>query len=712
MSKESKAVVRPPRPSLLLGAAHLAALWAIAILQPMLSLLGDNPDFFVARDNTGTEIVIFALALAFVPPLIALAIEALAQLIDRNLRWWIHLSFVGLLAAVIVLRILKGFADGPASLMILAALAGGAALAWAYGHKSFVRSVSDFLTPAPVIILVIFIFFSSSADVIRPADDSGALDVTVPNPHPVVMVIFDEFPVGSLMTSKGKVNSKRFPHFAELEKSSNWYRNTVTGASFTSAAVPSIMTGKEADGSLLATSADQPESIFTLLGGSYRVHATETVTNLCPPEVCTENQDRPGTFAALSDLAGDLKYVQAHLILPESMSSRLPDVSQSFEDFGGSAQTTDPAAAKAEALAKFKSQFKSVFEAQTDTDKALADFLDELDPAPEKTLDLLHIEKPHYPWTHYPSGLSYTEDQNEFRFLFNLSQWLDDGYPTERARQAHLLEVGFTDYILGRIMDQVKAGGYWDDTEFVVVADHGGAMNKGFNRREARPETMGEIAMVPLFIKAPGQTDGRIVNRPTCTTEIVPIVAGHLGVDLPWKSPACDRKKASIINVAGPAVSSPMGTVIRQRDEYVGTLASLFGGDTGWASVFRLGPNQDLIGRTTDAVGVSPSPDGASASPEESGAAVTDFEPNVPLNPVLRQRGTLEGVREGTPLAVSVNGRIAAVGQSFDDHGRRLYSILLPQDSLKSGENEVAVYRVSRDSGKPGLTELWSSADQ
>jgi hypothetical protein len=36
---------------------HLAVLWAFAVVQPLLDLLGDNPDFFVARGNTSSDIV-------------------------------------------------------------------------------------------------------------------------------------------------------------------------------------------------------------------------------------------------------------------------------------------------------------------------------------------------------------------------------------------------------------------------------------------------------------------------------------------------------------------------------------------------------------------------------------------------------------------------------------------------------------------------------
>ena len=78
-------------------------------------------------------------------------------------------------------------------------------------------------------------------------------------------------------------------------------------------------------------------------------------------------------------------------------------------------------------------------------------------------------------------------------------------------------------------------------------------------------------------------------------------------------------------------------------------------------------------------------------------------------NPVLRQRGVLKGVDDGTPLAVSVNGKIAAVGQAYRDRNRTLYSILLPRDSLRAGNNLIDLLRVDRNGGSPTLTELWSS---
>jgi len=355
----------------------------------------------------------------------------------------------------------------------------------------------------------------------------------------------------------------------------------------------------------------------------------------------------------------------------------------------------------------------STHDGEGDVDEMLAS----RQPAAGSTFDFVHVEEPHYPWTHYPSGLRYSEETEDFRAFFNETEWLDDTYVTDRARQSHLLEVGFADHLLGRVIDRLKEDGLWEETMLVVVADHGGAMTKGLHRREGTPETMGQIAMVPLFVKAPGQTfgQGKTIDQTTCITEIVPMMAGHLGIDLPWDSPDCDRSRVTIDNGTGPTVSSPVDTVLEQRDEYIGTLTSLFGGDTGWPRVLELGPHKNLIGTRLRDLNVKPPEPGISAAPEVTGTLATDLQPEIPLNPVLRQRGELTGVEPDTPLAVAVNGKVVAVGRAYQEVSRILYSILLPETSLRAGRNRIQVLKAGSAGGDPertSLTELWSSDNQ
>lgn len=678
-----------------MGGGHLAALWALAVIQPLLSLLGSNPDFFVARDNTGGQIIIFVLLVTLVPPLVATAIEAVLDLISQKARWAFHLTLIAVLFAILMLQFLKQFADGPAVPMIALAIAAGIGLAWAYRQRGFLRSLTDILVPAPLIILAVFFFFSDASELTSSSTDVEAIEASIEKPAPVVMLVFDEFPAGSLMNENREINAKRYPNFAELQSGADWYRNTVTDASYTAIAVPSILTGQDADRDRLPTAADYPESIFTLLGGSYDVRAIEPITQLCPPSICpVEGEDEVSTGDAVSSLFADLKYVSAHLALPESMSSSLPDISQNFEGFGGNpVESIERGRAR-----QFVRDRLDEGESTGDGESAVDEMLAARKSGARPTFDFTHIEEPHYPWTHYPDGLRYSESTEDFRGFFDETEWKDDGYVTDRARQAHLLEVGFADHLLGRVIDRLKRDGQWDETLVVIAADHGGAMVKGLHRREARPETLGQVGMVPFFVKAPGQKKGQTIDRRTCVSEILPIMAGHLGAEVPWDTAECDRTEVSLDNGTGPMVTAPIGTVLEQRDEYISGLADLFGDDTDFSRVLRFGPNRQLVGKSVESVAVSASESGVSASPEVGGDLGSNYRPSTPFNPVLRQRGTLNGIDDETPLAISVNGRIAAVGQSYQEGSQVRYSILLPETSLRKGSNEISLFTVETDS--------------
>jgi hypothetical protein len=63
-----------------------------------------------------------------------------------------------------------------------------------------------------------------------------------------------------------------------------------------------------------------------------------------------------------------------------------------------------------------------------------------------------------------------------------------------------------------------------------------------------------------------------------------------------------------------------------------------------------------------------------------------------------RVTGALRGVPFGEhrDVAVAVNGRIRAVGRSFDlrRKGREYFSLMVPETSLRAGRNRVEVFEV------------------
>ncbi|MBK8293973.1 MAG: hypothetical protein IPK93_04025 [Solirubrobacterales bacterium] len=165
----------PTRRQWLFGGGHLAALWAITFVQPLLDLLGKNPDFFVARDNSPGDVLILAIGFTLVPPLILLAVEWVAKLISPQVYYAVHFLFFWGIATFLFVGIESNFFEGPTILMVLLALGLGALFAYAVFRVVFLKNLMDILIVAPVVILLLFVFTSKSSDVIFPKSDSVSI---------------------------------------------------------------------------------------------------------------------------------------------------------------------------------------------------------------------------------------------------------------------------------------------------------------------------------------------------------------------------------------------------------------------------------------------------------------------------------------------------------------------------------------------------------
>ena len=116
---------------------HLAVLWAFAFAQPLFDVLEDSPEFFVARGNTSADIIVLALALTLVAPTVMVLCEA-ALFSLPAVRRALHLTFVGLLVAAIVLQLL-GDVDVSGVVLMVVSLAVGAGARWPMPARGWCR---------------------------------------------------------------------------------------------------------------------------------------------------------------------------------------------------------------------------------------------------------------------------------------------------------------------------------------------------------------------------------------------------------------------------------------------------------------------------------------------------------------------------------------------------------------------------------------------
>ncbi len=668
---------------LLLGGAHLGALWAFAFVQPLLDLLGKNADFWVARSNTAGDILIFSIGFTLLPPLIALLVEVVVKLFSDAAYRILHLVLVGLLFAIFAVQIEKRIFGSPAGLIILIALALGALFAYGLHKRGFVKQLLDVLTPAPILFLVLFIFFSNTHKLIFPAKDASALGVKVPSKTPVIEVVFDEFPTATIMNASGSaINAKRFPGFAELAKGSTWYRDNSTVADFTGRAVPAIETGNNPDYTTLPISSDQPNSIFSLLGGQYKFNVVEPVTDVCPPSLCSNGGGGKPAAAQrtrLKSLVDDLWIVQKKLILPPALANKQPDVSATFGNFGNNGGGGQTAGNFAQDL--FVPPSPSEFQ----------DWANKIPTDANRSLNFIHMELPHEPFHFLPDGRSYNFTPISDVAGPNAQKWAAGEGGVAITEQRHFIQTAYADHLVSLLIRDLKKRGIWNTAMVVVTADHGIDFDPKTYRRIASPGDFGGIANSPLFIKYPQQRKGEISPLHTHTVDILPTIAKELGVKLPYKTlgtPISEATRGGAVTIKNglkTTVSEPFEKMLAERRLVLQRDNRRFGPNTG---VWELGPRSDLLGKPV------PPLSGASSASLDDPTLFSDVKTGGRGKLSAFVAAKLTGVNGNSLIAISVNGRVAATSRSFLFNGDTWAGAVIPPQTLRQGHNSIGIYQI------------------
>lgn len=92
---------------------------------------------------------------------------------------------------------------------------------------------------------------------------------------------------------------------------------------------------------------------------------------------------------------------------------------------------------------------------------------------------------------------------------------------------------------IGRVIDDLKSAGLYDDTLIVITSDHGdGFLEHGFISHSTTPYD--EVSRVPLIVKLPGQgAAGRVVDEQVRLIDILPTVLEALGARSPKNIAGC-----------------------------------------------------------------------------------------------------------------------------------------------------------------------------
>jgi hypothetical protein len=687
------------------AALHLGALSALAIAQPLFDLISKNPDFLAARRLIGWEVAALGVVLVLLPPLLAVGLEALAGLASRTLRAIIHLLFVGLLVALIVIQGLKDVAPsaGSAGLIAAAAILGLAAAA-GYARASGLRSFVTVLSPAPAVFLAIFLFFSPVSELTFASGSAETANVS--SRVPVVMVVFDEVSTIAFEDARERIDPVLYPNLAALARDGTWFRYATAPTDMTGTATPTILTGTVAKRHHPPILSSYPRNLFTLLGRQYRMKVSQEATDLCPRDLC---EDASGESAAARDraLASDLGLVYLHVIAPGGIERDLPSVSDTVAGFGADTGTTT-----AEGSSGHTGHREVLHELSGGRPARFENFVRSIDRTARPTLYYKHSLLPHVPFQYFPDGHRYRAQPHEvLPGLVDAPSW-DNDYLLQQAYQRHLLQAGFADRLLGTLLRRLHEKRLYDRALIVVTADNGESFLHHASRHLATPATVEDIADTPLFIKRPFQHSGRISDRHVRTEDILPTIADMLGIRMPWPVDGAsifDRSARIPSNIevyqrSGRKLTLSLPEFKRRIRASLERKIRLFGSNGRPPGLFAIGPHPELIGRTD--AGLPRAPVGAEINAADAYSSVhlrSDFLP-------AHLTGTIDSA--GRPgqrdLAVALNGRIVAVGKTFTlagDHSEN-FSILLPESAFREGANRVELLSVTDQGGALRLATI------
>ena len=333
-------------------------------------------------------------------------------------------------------------------------------------------------------------------------------------------------------------------------------------------------------------------------------------------------------------------------------------------------------------------------------------------PSRRPTFYLKHVLLPHEPRAFLPSGHTYRIGQSENGMP--PAAWTHTPWLIQQTYQRHLLQLEYTDQLLGQVLDRLEATGLYDRSLVVVTADHGESFGLPGEGRDIRaPGHAVDVALKPLFVKLPGRHRGKVVRRHVRNIDITPTIARVVALRPRWRVQGRSLIGPPARRIPGPkaifdkgGARIPLGSLATLRRRMTQSLKrklSIF----GKAGAFGIGPHRELHGtRVTEWPAL---PQSALRAQIDSPAQFRGVQLGSPVPPVkVTGRLVGPGSDSGLDLAIAVNGNIEATAPAFKNEGTSSYifSALVPEPSLRAGANTVQVFAIESAGSSTSLRLL------
>ncbi len=678
----------------LVDSTHIFILSAFAIAQPLYDLLSRYADFFIVRHSKPIDIVLLTLFLSILIPLFLVLIEIGLKLINDGIRKFVHLFLVGILITIIIYPILKKFDFLSELLIWVIVFIGGGIFMLSYVRLKQLKTYITFLLPAVLIFPILFLFFSPVTQIVFPKKQEVSKKKQlseIKTYAPIVMVVFDEIATPYLMNEDRQIDSIRYPNFASLADQAHWFRNAITVVHSTTWATPVILTGlyPSSESPKLPSIAGHPNNLFTFLSDTHQLKVIESATELCPKDLIIKHTGGKDWKERQTALFSDISVIYLHYLLPQSLSNKLPDISQNWGQFFK----------KKVEFSKNKKKIKKILKGRS---KLFEQFLDLISPSRVPALFFIHILLPHPPLEYMPSGKTYGDYPY---YGLSRGKWTKDEGVVIFGFQRYLLQLQYADKLLGELLTKLKSIKLFDDSLIIITADHGVSFRPGRYRRNVTEKNAGDIMPIPLIFKSPNQKKGVINDLYVETVDILPTIADEIGKQLPWpvdghsvfSSSFPKRENRTILGQKEYTFSS--SAFCEMFTESLNHMLTLFSsGKSKRNGLYETGP-YNIIGKNVSQFRIAKKKS-VKINISKILPFIENVDPDSDFIPCLINGDIITN----TPLhlAISVNGIIHSVSktQRFKKGVSRFFA-MVPEHIFKKGNNNLEIFIVrSRTGGK------------
>lgn len=504
--------------------ASLFTIFSFGVLQPFFNLGIQYPFFFISHQISYVDLIFFAfLASLFLPLLLGSLLIAISHFKNERLDHYLFLSIHFILGLSSALIIVNSFFD-PYQIIYLTI---GSALIVSLIYIGLIHrsntffKLTVFLSPCTIIFLGIFLSNSQLNKHLRLHSSHANTEAEKYSKKNIFILVFDELPTATLLNNKYEIDKNHFPNFYFLASKANWYRNATTVAISTKDSIPAILSGTMPN--YKKENKVYKNNILNYYSETHNVESFETITNLANSQ--SINKHRPPFYARHRLLIIDSMVVLSHMISPFVLRRYLPNISNNWTSFTntGAHQRKNKKKSEESAfdrIAHFE-HFVTKIKENMDDDKPSFYFI--------------HSKLPHGHWEYTPTLKKYFPKDKVFGLHWDTQVWGKDAYYVLQGYQRHLLQTMAVDTLLGKFIGKLKEIKDFDQSLIIVTADHGANFYPEESMRDTSlvSEQAG-ILGIPLFVKFPGQSQGKIIDKNVQSIDITPTISELIGIELNW----------------------------------------------------------------------------------------------------------------------------------------------------------------------------------